>query len=91
MLPDLADALGGAYEVLVDGGVRRPADVVKAISLGARAVLLGRPILWALGAGGEDGVVDLLEWFTLELRRSMALVGADSIEAIDGSLAKFTL
>ena len=91
VLPEIADALGGAYEVLVDGGVRRPADVVKAISLGARAVLLGRPILWALGAGGEDGVVDLLEWFTMELRRSMALVGADSIEAIDGSLAKFTL
>lgn len=91
VLPEIADALGGAYEVLVDGGIRRPADVVKALSLGARAVLLGRPILWALGAGGEQEVVNLLEWFTMELRRTMALVGADSITAIDGSLAKFKL
>jgi isopentenyl diphosphate isomerase/L-lactate dehydrogenase-like FMN-dependent dehydrogenase len=91
VLPEVADALGGAYEVYVDGGIRRPADVVKAISLGARAVLLGRPILWALGAGGEDGVVELLEWFGGELRRAMALVGAARIEDIDASLAKFAL
>ena len=86
MLPEVVDALQGRTEVFVDGGLRRPADVVKALALGARAVLLGRPILWALAAGGDAGVQDLLTWFTLELRRTMALCGARSIEEIESSL-----
>jgi 4-hydroxymandelate oxidase len=88
VLPEIVQALGGSGEVFVDGGVRKPADVVKALSLGARAVLLGRPILWALAAGGEDGVVDLLTWFAHELRRTMALCGAASISDIDESLTR---
>ena len=88
VLPEIAQAIQGRGEVIVDGGVRRPADVVKALALGATAVQLGRPILWALGAHGEQGVVDLLSWFTHELRRTMALCGAPTINAIDASLVR---
>ena len=88
VLPEIAQAIQGRGEVIVDGGVRRPADVVKALALGATAVQLGRPILWALGARGEQGVVDLLSWFTHELRRTMALCGAPTINAIDASLVR---
>ena len=88
VLPEIAQALQGRGEIYVDGGVRKPADVVKALGLGATAVLLGRPILWALGAGGEQGVVDLLTWFTYELRRTMALCGAPSISDVDPSLVR---
>ena len=88
VLPEIAQALQGRAEIYVDGGIRRPADVVKALGLGATAVLLGRPILWALGAGGEEGVVDLLTWFSHELRRTMALCGAPTVSDIDPSLVR---
>ena len=88
VLPEIVDAINGRGEVFVDGGVRTPGDVVKALSLGAQAVLLGRPILWALATGGEEGVVGMLTWFAHELRRTMALCGAPSIERIDRSLAR---
>jgi len=90
VLPSVVEAVGGRGEVFVDGGIRRPADVVKAIGLGARAVLIGRPILWALATGGEDGVAGLLSWFGHELRRSMALAGASSIDSIDPSMIRST-
>jgi 4-hydroxymandelate oxidase len=86
VLRAVAEAVGGGGEVYVDGGIRRPADVVKAIGLGARAVLLGRPILWALATGGSEGVTALLTWFAHELRRSMALCGAPSVADIEPSM-----
>jgi len=88
VLREVVDAVAGRGEVFVDGGIRRPADVVKAVALGARAVLLGRPVLYALAAGGADGVGGLLSWFALEMRRTMALVGAPTIADLDPSLVR---
>lgn len=86
LLAPIAEAIGDRGEVWVDGGIRRPADVVKALSLGARAAMIGRPYLWSLAAGGEDGVFELLEYFSEEIRRTMALCGTPTIDSIDGSI-----
>ena len=72
ILAEIVDAVAGRAEVYVDGGVRRAPDVVKALALGARATLVGRPSLWALATGGSDGVAGLLRWYEAELRRTMA-------------------
>jgi isopentenyl diphosphate isomerase/L-lactate dehydrogenase-like FMN-dependent dehydrogenase len=61
MLPSIADAVGSDVEVLLDGGIRRGSDVVKAIALGARAVLIGRAYLWGLAANGQAGVENVLD------------------------------
>jgi len=90
VLPEIVDAVAGRVEVYVDGGVRRSPDVVKALALGARATLVGRPSLWALGAGGAPGVTRLLRWYEAELRRAIALVGAASSDAIDRSSVRRT-
>lgn len=84
-LPAITDAVGGSIEVFVDGGIRRGADVFKALALGARAVLIGRPYLWALAANGEQGVRDVLEILRSELELTMALAGRPTISAIDRS------
>jgi isopentenyl diphosphate isomerase/L-lactate dehydrogenase-like FMN-dependent dehydrogenase len=70
----------------MDGGVRRGSDVVKALALGARAVLLGRAIPWGLGTGGEEGVVRTIELVRGELASVMRLCGAGKVEDIDRSL-----
>jgi 4-hydroxymandelate oxidase len=88
ILPEIVDAVAGRAEVYVDGGVRRAPDVVKALALGARAVLVGRPGLWALATGGADGVAGLLRWYESELRRAMALCGAATVADIDRSLVR---
>jgi 4-hydroxymandelate oxidase len=90
LLPEIADAIQGAAPVLVDGGVRNPGDVMKALSLGATAVQIGRPVLWSLATGGQAGVEGLLTWFAKELRRTMALCGVRSIDEIDQSFARET-
>jgi 4-hydroxymandelate oxidase len=88
-LPRVADAVADRVPVLVDGGIRRGTDVVKALALGARAVLIGRPVLWGLAAEGEAGVERVLWLLTEELRRAMALTGRPSLAAIDrGVLAR---
>ncbi|HET9091567.1 MAG TPA: alpha-hydroxy-acid oxidizing protein, partial [Acidimicrobiales bacterium] len=74
---------------LVDGGVRDGRSVLKAICLGADAVMVGRPAIWALAAGGEEGVVELLEGLRLELAESMALAGARRLADCDRSLVRF--
>lgn len=84
-LPEITDAVGGSVEVYVDGGIRRGADVFKALALGARAVLIGRPYLWALAVNGEQGVRDVLEILRSELELTMALAGRPSISTIDRS------
>jgi 4-hydroxymandelate oxidase len=85
-LPQVADAVAGRVEVLMDGGIRRGSDVLKALALGARAVLIGRPYLWGLAVGGEAGVRDVLRILRSELELAMALTGRPSIESIDGTL-----
>ena len=75
-LPEVVEAVGSSAEVYVDGGIRLGTDVVKALALGARAVLLGRPVLWGLAIGGEQGVVDVLEQLRVELARALTLCGA---------------
>jgi 4-hydroxymandelate oxidase len=88
---EIVDAVGDRAEVYVDGGLRRAPDVMKALALGARAALVGRPTLWALAVGGADGVASLLRWYETELRRTMALCGADTVKGIDRSLVRRAL
>jgi len=78
VLEEVVDAVAGRIEVYVDGGVRRGSDVVTALGLGARAVLLGRPVLWALAAGGEPAVARLLALLQAEIELTLALIGAPS-------------
>ncbi|MEY3111313.1 MAG: hypothetical protein RIT23_444 [Actinomycetota bacterium] len=79
LLPRVVDAVGASIEVLVDGGVRRGSDVVKACALGARAVMFGRPYLYGLGAGGEMGVRWAIDHITSGVTRTMGLIGETSI------------
>jgi len=82
LLPQVMDAVGEGIEVLVDGGVRRGSDVVKACALGARAVMFGRPYLYGLGAAGELGVEWVIDYFAAGIKRTMALVGATDLAAL---------
>jgi L-lactate dehydrogenase (cytochrome)/(S)-mandelate dehydrogenase len=84
LLP-IVDAVGGRAEVLLDGGIRRGTDVVKALALGARAVLIGRAQIYGLMVGGEHGVVDVLDIFRTELDRALTLMGAQSVRDLDPS------
>jgi 4-hydroxymandelate oxidase len=84
-LPRVAAAIGGRIPVLMDGGVRRGADVVKAICLGATAVLVARPYLWGLAVGGQAGVEDVLRILRAEVERTMALLGRATLNALDES------
>lgn len=86
VLGSIADAVQGRIEVLVDGGVRRGADVLRALALGARAVLVGRPVLWGLAVSGADGVASVLERLRDELRQAAALAGAASLAEITRDL-----
>ncbi|MEL7027767.1 MAG: alpha-hydroxy acid oxidase, partial [Pseudomonadota bacterium] len=84
-LPEIVDAVGGRAEILIDGGVRRGTHVLKALGLGATAVMIGRPYLYGLASAGDKGVARILDIFRTEIRRGMALLGARSIGEIDGS------
>jgi isopentenyl diphosphate isomerase/L-lactate dehydrogenase-like FMN-dependent dehydrogenase len=75
-LPAIVEAVGDRLDVLVDGGIRRGTDVLKALALGARAVLVGRPILWGLTLDGADGVARILNILLTELDNALALAGA---------------
>jgi len=85
-LPGIVEAVGGRAPVLVDGGFRRGVDVVKALALGARAVLIGRPQLWGVACAGEDGVYWVLELFRREIDRALALGGWDGIAKLNPSI-----
>jgi 4-hydroxymandelate oxidase len=91
VLPEIADALaahGHAIELLLDGGVRRGTDVLKALALGARAVLLGRAVLWGLAADGEAGAAYVLRLLRDELDLAMALAGAPTVKEITRDLVR---
>jgi len=85
-LSAVAAAVGDLCEIYVDGGIRRGSDVLKAIALGARAVLLGRPILWGLCVGGAQGATDVLEILRRELDEAMLLCGCTELGDINRSL-----
>lgn len=85
-LPEVVQVVGGQVEVLVDGGVRSGIDVVKAVALGARGVLIGRPWVWAAAGAGEKGLTDLLEVFRQEISVAMALMGVNRLDELTGDL-----
>jgi 4-hydroxymandelate oxidase len=87
-LPAVAEAVAGRMEVYVDGGIRRGTDVLKALALGARAVLVGRPALWGLAVAGEAGARDVLELLRAELELALALAGRPTLATIDRALVK---
>jgi 4-hydroxymandelate oxidase len=86
VLGPIVDAVAGRAEILVDGGIRRGTDVLKAIALGARAVLVGRPVLWGLAAGGRAGVACALGILQRELDLAMALAGCADLSAVSRDL-----
>ena len=90
-LPEVVEAAEGKCEVFMDRGVRRGTDVLKALALGARAVLIGRPYLWGLTIGGEDGVRAVIETLRRELSNAMALSGRPTIASIDSTLVRIRL
>ena len=81
-LPRIADAVGGALPLLVDGGLRRGTDVFKALALGATAVLVGRPVVWGLAHAGAAGVAHVLRVLRDELEVAMALTGCATLTDI---------
>ena len=86
VLPEIVEAVQGRIPVLLDGGVRRGTDVLKALALGAKAVLVGRPPLWGLGAFGQPGVTRVLEMLQTELALDMGLSGIPNLAAITRNL-----
>jgi isopentenyl diphosphate isomerase/L-lactate dehydrogenase-like FMN-dependent dehydrogenase len=88
VLPEVVSAVGHQADVLIDGGFRRGTDVVKALALGAKACLIGRPWLFGLASGGEAGVRQVLETFRVEIDRTMALLGVAGCDELDHSVLR---
>jgi isopentenyl diphosphate isomerase/L-lactate dehydrogenase-like FMN-dependent dehydrogenase len=88
MLPRIVEAVGGRCEVILDGGVLRGTDVLKALALGANAVAIGKLQSWGMAAGGVDGLVKTLELLEGEICMAMALIGARNIEELEPSLVE---
>jgi 4-hydroxymandelate oxidase len=89
LLPDIVDAVGGAVPVLVDGGIRRGTDVVKALALGATAVAIGRPVLWGLAIDGADGAASVLHMLRVEVESALALCGCGSPKELNRDFLRF--
>jgi L-lactate dehydrogenase (cytochrome) len=85
VLPEVVEAVNGSVEVLLDGGIRRGSDVVKALCLGARAVLVGRAYAYGLGAGGEAGVARAIDILRADVVRTLKLLGCPSVAELDAS------
>ena len=85
-LPEVVDAVDGRCEVLIDGGFRRGIDVLKALALGARAVLIGRPVFYGLAVGGEEGVRTVFEILRRELEFAMAMCGKPTVSHLNRSM-----
>ncbi|NXA14937.1 HAOX1 oxidase, partial [Sapayoa aenigma] len=88
VLPEIVEAVEGKVEVFLDGGVRRGTDVLKALALGARAVFVGRPLLWGLAYQGEEGAKQVLQMLKEEFRLAMALTGCRRVEEIGRTLVR---
>jgi 4-hydroxymandelate oxidase len=87
-LPFVADAVGRRVPIIVDGGIRRGTDILRAIALGADAVAIGRPVLWGLAAGGSAGVERVIRLLSVEFDLAMALAGCASVEDITSDLLR---
>ena len=87
-LSSIADAVGGKIPVLVDGSLRRGTDILKALIMGAQAVLLTRPPLWGLAVYGAAGVQSVMEMAQTELARNTAMVGAASLKGLNRNMIK---
>jgi isopentenyl diphosphate isomerase/L-lactate dehydrogenase-like FMN-dependent dehydrogenase len=87
-LPEIIEAVGGHIPVLVDGGIRRGTDVVKALAIGARAVCIGRPYLWGLGAFGQPGVERVLEIMRVETRAAMQQCGVRAVNELNPAFVR---
>jgi lactate 2-monooxygenase len=87
-LPEIVEAVPSDFPVLFDSGIRTGADVFKALALGARAVLLGRPYVWGLGLGGESGVTQVLRGILAEFDLTLALSGATKPSALGPQLLR---
>ena len=83
---DAADAVDGEIDILLDGGIRRGTDIVKALALGAKGVLVGRPIIWGLTYAGEQGVQQILEILKIEFDNARALCGCRDVIEITSDL-----
>ncbi len=86
VVPEVVEAVEGRAEVYLDGGIRRGTDVLKALALGARAVLIGRPLFWGLAVDGEAGLQTVMGFLKDELAQSMGMCGRPTIDSIDTSL-----
>jgi 4-hydroxymandelate oxidase len=86
VLPEIVEAVDGKVEVLIDGGIRRGTDVVKALALGAKAVAVGRPILWGLASDGQRGAEKVLDILRYEVDLAMGLCGCARVAEIDRTL-----
>ena len=86
VLPEIAEAVGDRVPILLDGGIRRGTDVLKALALGATCVGIGKPIFFALAVGGEDGVFHVLSMLKTELESAMALCGVKAVQDITQQL-----
>jgi L-lactate dehydrogenase (cytochrome) len=86
LVAPVADAVGGRIEIICDGGVRRGSDIVKALAAGATAAMAGRAYLYGLGAAGEAGVDQVLDWFRADIIRTMNLLGTQAIPDLNRSL-----
>ena len=82
VLPEIVDACGDRAEVYLDSGIRRGSDIVKAVALGAKAVLIGRPYVYGLGAAGEHGVDHVFRILTDEIDRCLALIGIPKLSEV---------
>jgi len=87
-LSEIVEAVAGRCEVYMDGGIRRGTDILKALALGARAVLVGRPVLWGLAVDGASGVQKVLSILHSELERTMKLAGCPTLASINRALVK---
>jgi 4-hydroxymandelate oxidase len=86
VLPEVVDAVAGRAEVYVDGGIRSGTDVLRALALGATAVMTGRPVLWGLVVGGAEGAAVVLDRLRAQLEAAMAFCGAPSVDSLTRDL-----
>lgn len=89
VLAEVVEVVSGQCDVYLDGGIRRGTDVLKALALGAKAVFIGRPVIWGLAVNGEEGVLDVLEILRRELEHAMALSGHPTLASLNRSLLRF--
>jgi (S)-2-hydroxy-acid oxidase len=87
-LKEVVDAVAGRCEVYLDGGITRGTDALKALAIGARAVFVGRPVLWGLAHSGEQGVIDVMTLLNEELKLALALAGQTEVQNLKPSLVR---